>query len=603
MPTESGYSNTKKLGKPLHKTLQRLGSGHVGQFVSQKGLAEKTALPVAIAAVAVNADSTLISLEITAHGAAIGDVCRFYSGAISGAELEVVGVPDANHVVIRNVVGVPVVADTVKLMSWVTLKTDAEGNLNFQPGSTSFVRDAAIQQVVEDTANAANNRALPNLVMFYRDGILRPVLEDSVTPANNDPLPVKLTGVTGDVIINAGDLQVAVNATNDSVAIGDPVTGASANVTTNATTTLEELHVTDDEVIAQLVAANATLTSIAAEDFATQTTLAAVDTKLGTLLTEDFAQEATLATRASEATLADVRTAVQLLDNVVNTDGTASGAQGVLIGGVDGVGNFQAASVNTAGEVAVTFSTAGFATEATLSTINNKLVADFGTNALAIRTAAQIGNATGGANFGAGGDDAQTLRVSANLKRLGNELAYNSGAADANTLRSVLATRHEAAATPLSVQISNGTNFVGTSSVAGNAQKTVNTGGTTLKAAAFVLGWDGSLHREFLVDTSGRQVCVDQTKVYADDRSTVIANTGVTTIAIPSGTQQIKIQALDSNSVNLRMRIDADPTASAGLQFQPGRSEDFEVGGTQLRFIAESAATGQGVEVTFMRIV
>lgn len=43
-------------------------------------------------------------------------------------------------------------------------------------------------------------------------------------------------------------------------------------------------------------------------------------------------------------------------------------------------------------------------------------------------------------------------------------LDVNSGAAGATTLRSVLATRHEAAATPLSVQLSNGAAFLATGS-------------------------------------------------------------------------------------------------------------------------------------------
>lgn len=53
-----------------------------------------------------------------------------------------------------------------------------------------------------------------------------------------------------------------------------------------------------------------------------------------------------------------------------------------------------------------------------------------------IRTASQIGNATGAASFAAGTTGAQTLRTTANITRNGTELSYGVGASDANTLRS-----------------------------------------------------------------------------------------------------------------------------------------------------------------------
>lgn len=52
-----------------------------------------------------------------------------------------------------------------------------------------------------------------------------------------------------------------------------------------------------------------------------------------------------------------------------------------------------------------------------------------------IRTASQIGNSTGAADFNAGVTGLQTLRTTSNITRNGTELSYNFGAADANTLR------------------------------------------------------------------------------------------------------------------------------------------------------------------------
>lgn len=94
-----------------------------------------------------------------------------------------------------------------------------------------------------------------------------------------------------------------------------------------------------------------------------------------------------------------------------------------------------------------------------------------------LRTAAQIGNATGAADFGAGNVGAQVLRTTPAADsphllatrheaaatpvatRTGNGTnfdAYGSGADGATVPRSTLSTRHEAVATPLAAQISNG---------------------------------------------------------------------------------------------------------------------------------------------------
>jgi hypothetical protein len=64
----------------------------------------------------------------------------------------------------------------------------------------------------------------PGPIQYVLDGSPVTVLEDTVTPANNRPLPVKLTSVTGDINITAGDLNVQLEHTGanpDSVQIGD----------------------------------------------------------------------------------------------------------------------------------------------------------------------------------------------------------------------------------------------------------------------------------------------------------------------------------------------------------------------------------------------
>lgn len=72
---------------------------------------------------------------------------------------------------------------------------------------------------------------------------------------------------------------------------------------------------------------------------------------------------------------------------------------------------------------------------ASLFSIDSKIANDYGVSSNAVRTASQIGNPTGAADFNVGATGVQTLRTSANITRDGNELSYNDGSSDANTQR------------------------------------------------------------------------------------------------------------------------------------------------------------------------
>ena len=380
-------------------------------------------------------------------------------------------------------------------------------------GPVEQVFDGVPSPVEYDSANPANNKPLASGVFFLKDGNFTPVLEDTITPANNEPLPVKLTGVTGDVIINAGDLNVSTSATNDSMAIGDAVTGNPAKVDLNNDAVTYALKVKDDDANTALAAiqlssaagaTEATLATVAKE-----VTLDAVKTAVESIETVDFA---TLAEQQAQTTeLGQISTDAQIIASAINVDGNPANITGLMIGGKDSSGDFQQAAVNAAGELSVTFGSAGFATETTLSALNNKVANNYGAASGAVRSAAQIGNASGQADFNSGADSAQTLRVSANLKRNGNELSYNSGAADANTVRNVLATRHEDASTPLSTRLSDGTDFI--SSVAlPSSRLNIATATKIIDAAAIMLGWDGTNHREILISPSGAISTEDKSK-------------------------------------------------------------------------------------------
>ena len=122
-------------------------------------------------------------------------------------------------------------------------------------------------------------------------------------------------------------------------------------------------------------------------------------------------------------------------------------------------------------------------------------VLGFGDPSVSSRGASQIGNATGAADFDSGASGAQTLRVvlatrheasatpvAARIGNGANFADFGAGANAATVLRitpatdapHLLATRHEAAATPLATRSGNGTNFDahGAGTVGADVQRT-----------------------------------------------------------------------------------------------------------------------------------
>ena len=602
MSVKAGYSNQKKLGPSQYETVHNVGSDKYASNVVQKSLAEYVALPIAITAKQISLDGSIVRYTIPAHGALkSGDVLRIMSGNSIRQELDIVKVIDANTLEVYNVlINMPEIADTVKTMFYVSAKSDSEGNVNFSPGPTTFVRNLATETVTEDTANPALNKGLPVLTTFYKDGVQVSVKEDTVTPANNEPLPVKLTGVTGDVIINAGDLNVSTSATNDSMAIGDGVTGQLAKVDLNNDTATYALKVKDDDANTALSAIQSSTAGVATEatlsTVAKETTLNDVKTAVQSIAAEDFA---TLTEQQAQTALLTQSVAdTQNISAAINEDGNPASAEGIMIGGKDSSGDFQQVAVNAAGELSVTFGSAGFATETTLSALNNKVANNYGASTGAIRSAAQIGNAAGQADFNSGADSAQTLRVSANLKRNGNELSYNSGAADANTLRSVLSTRHESAATPLATRLSDGTDFISSESLPAS-RLSIATATKIIDAAAIIMGWDGTSHKEVLLAASGAVVTEDRSKDGTITNAQIAVGLSpvratVSGSAPSSGRRKLIIKPSKNNSGSIFFGSSTVTTSNGMEIIGPDRLE-FEHDHADWYLISDTA--GQKVEI------
>lgn len=66
----------------------------------------------------------------------------------------------------------------------------------------------------------------------------------------------------------------------------------------------------------------------------------------------------------------------------------------------------------------------------------------------------------------------------------------------------------------------------------------------------------------------------------------------------PAGAKWAKVQADDTNLANIRVKIGAAATISSGIQFQPGRSEDYQAVG-DISVICETAEVNQKIYVQF----
>lgn len=149
-----------------------------------------------VASDTVEAGSTETVINLTSHLAKKGDIIKILTSAnnIVEDEISVKGVT-TNTVLLNGVLSASLEAgDTVAIYRTVPIQVSASGAA--ASGPIKFIKDAIEVTVTEDTA----------------------------VPANSIPLPVKLVGLTGDINITAGDLNVQlshVGANYDSTRIGD----------------------------------------------------------------------------------------------------------------------------------------------------------------------------------------------------------------------------------------------------------------------------------------------------------------------------------------------------------------------------------------------
>ena len=310
------------------------------------------------------------TIVATGHAAKPGDVIRLTSTINSLDEFEMhVDSVDANNIYLAGRTSLAISAtDTFDILRYISPRFDNTG--------------------------AALTTSTP--IQFQLDGADQVVTEDTVTPSNNAPLPVKLTNVTGDINITAGDLNVQTSHTGasfDSMRIGDGTNLMAVNASLEAQVRDDDAIVELQAILAKMLAAPSTeakqdtviialgtlLTELQAKADLSETqpvsvqssalpTGAATEATLAALAAEDFASQTTLA--LVDTKLAAIQTAVQLLDNIVNGSSQAD----VAIADIGA-----AASETTLAALAAE----DFATQTTLAAMSAKLPSVIGQNAIA----------------------------------------------------------------------------------------------------------------------------------------------------------------------------------------------------------------------------
>jgi hypothetical protein len=293
----------------------------------------------------VEASSTIELVNATSHAARKGDIIRFTSGALNNTEVKVWDVSANVIELAEDLQSAPATSVTFQILRPKYPVVNASGEL---PVASAPVR-------------------------FNLDGAEVEVTEDTVTPANNIPLPVKLTSVTGDINITAGDLNVhlsAVGVNYDSTRIGDGTNLLGITASNEAKVSVTQPlpagtnNIGDVDVVSSVLPTGAATSALQTSSEAILTTI--------------------------DADTGNIVTSVQLLDDTVGTDTVSAPTKGLVIGGhASGTGTqFNIVHVSNVGSMKVDNSgqtqpvsaaslplPTGAATEATLSSLDGKIPA------------------------------------------------------------------------------------------------------------------------------------------------------------------------------------------------------------------------------------
>jgi len=405
---------------------------------------------VEVATDAAEAGSAIGSIVATSHVAQVGDVIKFTSGALSGKEVKVQSVSTNLITLSEDMVSAPAAADAFAILRHKYPEIDASGALFTAP-----VGSGPLQ--------------------YKRDGATTDVSEDTITPSNSRPLPVKLTGVTGDINITAGDLNVSLSQANDSVAVYGNDGGSNKILLTDASGQLQvEVTNTVDVNAAQSGTWNITnisgtislptgasteakqdsaiteLQDIEADVEASNVLLGTIDadtsnisTKIDTLagavagseVQVDIVSAPTLTVQATDLDIRDLTSASDSVAavqsgtwNINNVSGTVSLPTGAATETTLSAINGKITAVNT-GAVVISSSAlpTGAATETTLSSLNSKVTA-VNTGAVVISSSALPSGAATEATLATLSTNTATLDFLSRVRNVYSSVNVTTGA-------------------------------------------------------------------------------------------------------------------------------------------------------------------------------
>jgi len=569
-----GYTEDQSIDQARYVTVQEMsGKRHALDVVIQ-GAYQIGALPLTAAS-----GSNIRVIKCVAHGASKNDIIRLSNGT----QFSAISIPDADTIITSVELDVDPTGDTFTIWRHITPSYNADGSLNVLASQAP--------------------------IKFNKDGVATTVNYDTFAPSSSEALPVNIVTVNGQGIATTVDLsgaQINVQLTDrgsspDSVQIGDGTTIVGVYPLTNDLKTHDSLS----KVILDDIQQNTvdTYDSVNNIDLKTPALGQALEaSSIPVVLTAaqviTLTPPAAITGFATETTLGDIKT---------NTDNIPALGQALEANSVPVVLTAAQLITLTPPSAITGFSTSANQTNGTQQTKIGNGTITAGVNSLATQLVSTdnglIVNAVMHGITTGGGGGYVDVKVNP------------SGAltVESTVVSSALPTGAATSASQ-ALQLAQETNINTALGLTADAVATTDTGtfslialtkriaqnittmSAKLPAALGVQGSGASLSVVQASSSSFSVVDVVRVPTYAE--SLVITQASAITLSAPATARTMKVQADNTNTVTLRYKVAATPTASSGHQLEPGRSEDWTVAGDVV-VIAESTASAQKIYVTW----
>ena len=337
MSTPKGYSSQEKEDRlsAQFSTVEPIKQSQFGLSVASYATAQEWALGT------VDAGSTASVLVITDCAPAKGDIIYFQGGVLYGTEVRVWDVNGTSFELAETLPSAPSAGDAIQVLRYKSPLVDGDGKLV-----------VSLSELAIETIGS-------------------PLADDKVKMAGG---------------LDSGGIARAIQVDTDGQLQVDVLSSAlPAGAATETTLSALNGKVTACDTSSVTVVSSALPTGAA-----TETTLSSLDGKVTACDTGSVTvvSSALPTGAATEATLGDIKTSVQLIDDVVTADGVAAPAKALLVAGMTSTGTAQFFETNASGHLNVADGGGSLtvdatswplptdaATETTLSTLNGKVTA------------------------------------------------------------------------------------------------------------------------------------------------------------------------------------------------------------------------------------